>query len=197
MHRQLSAFNGGRYRCRLMLILGIALVLVSLVHITAHPLSKKQDEVSVPRAWLQRHPLSQTNNITCRNTRIGPKFVADERGYTCSMAETSPNGCCRDSSRRQYDCRSCAASHCCQEYHLCVACCLHPEHITLRSLVYRNLTRWQKQALARVNDEFEYCLVKCRTSSQSVRHENKFRNNIYKHCFGTELPPMHDDMLKR
>ncbi|XP_058672739.1 SREBP regulating gene protein isoform X3 [Ammospiza caudacuta] len=39
-----------------------------------------------------------------------------------------------------------------------------------------------------VEDHFELCLAKCRTSSQSVQHENTYRDPIAKHCYG-EYPP--------
>ncbi|XP_072574943.1 SREBP regulating gene protein-like isoform X2 [Vulpes vulpes] len=39
-----------------------------------------------------------------------------------------------------------------------------------------------------VEDHFELCLAKCRTSSQSVQHENTYRDPITKYCYG-ESPP--------
>ncbi|XP_062360169.1 SREBP regulating gene protein isoform X2 [Cinclus cinclus] len=39
-----------------------------------------------------------------------------------------------------------------------------------------------------VEDHFELCLAKCRTSSQSVQHENTYRDPIAKYCYG-EYPP--------
>uniref|UniRef100_A0AC11E7M6 SREBF pathway regulator in golgi 1 n=3 Tax=Laurasiatheria TaxID=314145 RepID=A0AC11E7M6_SHEEP len=39
-----------------------------------------------------------------------------------------------------------------------------------------------------VEDHFELCLAKCRTSSQSVQHENTYRDPIAKYCYG-ESPP--------
>lgn len=37
---------------------------------------------------------------------------------------------------------------------------------------------------ATVVDQFELCLTKCRTNSQSVQNENKYRNPEQKHCYG-------------
>uniref|UniRef100_A0A182M659 SREBP regulating gene protein n=1 Tax=Anopheles culicifacies TaxID=139723 RepID=A0A182M659_9DIPT len=37
---------------------------------------------------------------------------------------------------------------------------------------------------AEVTDQFELCLTKCRTNSQSVQNENKYRNPEQKHCYG-------------
>lgn len=41
---------------------------------------------------------------------------------------------------------------------------------------------------ASVADHFELCLAKCRTNSQSVQHENSYKDPKAKHCYG-ELPP--------
>ena len=40
-----------------------------------------------------------------------------------------------------------------------------------------------------VSDHFELCLAKCRTSSDSVQHENTYRNKDRKYCFGSVPPP--------
>lgn len=37
--------------------------------------------------------------------------------------------------------------------------------------------------LSSISDSFELCLIKCRTSSSSVRHENTYKNPRTKHCF--------------
>lgn len=42
---------------------------------------------------------------------------------------------------------------------------------------------------ASVTDHFELCLAKCRTNSQSVQHENSYKDPKAKHCYG-ELPPV-------
>lgn len=41
---------------------------------------------------------------------------------------------------------------------------------------------------AAVTDHFELCLAKCRTSSQSVQHENMYRDPKAKHCYGETAP---------
>ena len=40
-----------------------------------------------------------------------------------------------------------------------------------------------------VKDVFDMCLIRCRTSSRSVVHQNTFRSKI-KHCFGKKAPPL-------
>lgn len=41
---------------------------------------------------------------------------------------------------------------------------------------------------ASVSDHFELCLAKCRTNSQSVQHENSYKDPEAKHCFGEKAP---------
>lgn len=41
---------------------------------------------------------------------------------------------------------------------------------------------------ASVKDHFELCLAKCRTNSQSVQHENSYRDPRAKHCYGDLAP---------
>lgn len=42
---------------------------------------------------------------------------------------------------------------------------------------------------ASVTDHFELCLAKCRTNSQSVQHENSYKDPRAKYCYG-ELAPV-------
>ncbi len=49
--------------------------------------------------------------------------------------------------------------------------------------------------LTSVTDHFELCLTKCRTSSQSVQHENSYRNPRAKHCYGEAPPPLETEGL--
>lgn len=39
-----------------------------------------------------------------------------------------------------------------------------------------------------VSDHFELCLAKCRTNSQSVKHENSYRDPDIKYCYGENAP---------
>lgn len=41
---------------------------------------------------------------------------------------------------------------------------------------------------ASVMDHFELCLAKCRTNSQSVQHENSYKDPKAKHCYGEMAP---------
>uniref|UniRef100_A0A0K8RD95 SREBP regulating gene protein n=1 Tax=Ixodes ricinus TaxID=34613 RepID=A0A0K8RD95_IXORI len=45
-----------------------------------------------------------------------------------------------------------------------------------------------KMLVASITDHFELCLTKCRTSSESVHHENSYRDPSAKHCYADEPP---------
>ncbi|XP_032991834.1 UPF0454 protein C12orf49 homolog [Lacerta agilis] len=132
---------------------------------------------------------SQPGN-QCRNSVQGKLLITDELGYICERKDLLMNGCCdvKAPSAKLYSCESCLPNGCCSIYETCVSCCLQPnkqrllEHFLNRAAVaFRNL-------FMAVEDHFELCLAKCRTSSQSVQHENTYRNPIAKYCYG-EYPP--------
>lgn len=47
---------------------------------------------------------------------------------------------------------------------------------------------------ASVTDHFELCLAKCRTSSQSVQHENSYKDPKAKYCYG-DSPASSDNLV--
>ena len=127
-----------------------------------------------------------------------------------------PNGCCKPDTEgtKHFSCETCHNNGCCSIYEYCISCCLQPDKV-LQLLLQRsvNLALFkciihfilQKEVLqdvlgkaagtlnlllASVTDHFELCLTKCRTSSQSVQHENSYRNPRAKHCYGEQPPPL-------
>ncbi|KAH8281175.1 hypothetical protein KR018_002700 [Drosophila ironensis] len=157
-----------------------------------------QDEYVVQRTrpllWTQQllPPEEQANRTRadsearCRNSVQGSRLLVDERGFVCRRRELLPNGCCDPElpGIGYYSCRSCNTStHCCDVYEYCVSCCLHPEKQPLLEQVLRSLSA-PKYIYAKVADHFELCLVKCRTNSHSVQHENQYRDPRAKHCYG-------------
>ncbi|XP_040842869.1 SREBP regulating gene protein isoform X3 [Ochotona curzoniae] len=61
------------------------------------------------------------------------------------------------------------------------------QQLLLERFLNRAAMAFQNLFMA-VEDHFELCLAKCRTSSQSVQHENTYRDPIAKFCYG-ENPP--------
>ncbi|XP_017115131.1 SREBP regulating gene protein [Drosophila elegans] len=147
-----------------------------------------------PLLWTQQllAPEEQLNRtrsdpeVRCRNSVQGRRLLADERGFVCRREEVLTSGCCNPElpGIGYYSCRTCNTStHCCAVYEYCVSCCLHPGQQPLLERVLR-APNTPKYIFASVTDHFELCLVKCRTNSHSVEHENKYRDAAAKHCYG-------------
>ncbi|XP_023589545.1 SREBP regulating gene protein isoform X2 [Trichechus manatus latirostris] len=113
-----------------------------------------------------------------------------QAGYVCERKDLLVNGCCNVNvpNTKQYCCDGCLSNGCCSAYEYCVSCCLQPnKQLLLERFLNRAAVAFQNLFMA-VEDHFELCLAKCRTSSQSVQHENTYRDPIAKYCYG-ESPP--------
>ncbi|XP_064555738.1 SREBP regulating gene protein isoform X2 [Drosophila montana] len=143
-----------------------------------------QQQLLLPEEHLNR---TRDPDLRCRNSVQGSQLLADERGFVCLREQMLANGCCNVElpGISYYSCHSCnTTSHCCGVYEYCVSCCLHPNKRSLLEQVLQAQDT-QKYIYASVVDHFELCLVKCRTNSHSVEHENKYRNEAAKYCYGT------------
>nr|CAG4646456.1 EOG090X0AGU [Macrothrix elegans] len=129
---------------------------------------------------------------TCRNSVQGKALIADDKGYVCNRANVMTNGCCKPESEgtKHYSCETCHDNGCCSIYEYCISCCLQPEKKEVLQDVLGKAAGTLNLLLASVTDHFELCLTKCRTSSQSVQHENSYRNPRAKHCYGEAPPPL-------
>ncbi|XP_064619951.1 SREBP regulating gene protein-like [Lineus longissimus] len=134
--------------------------------------------------------INETAVNTCRNSVQGKKLLADERGYVCERSDLLVGGCCdiKGKTARRYTCDSCLQNNCCSLYEHCVSCCLQPEKQPLLRKILGKAADTFSHLFASVTDHFELCLAKCRTSSQSVQHENSYRDPVAKFCYG-ENPP--------
>ncbi|XP_058127435.1 SREBP regulating gene protein [Anopheles ziemanni] len=123
----------------------------------------------------------------CRNSVQGKSLIVDDRGYVCPRVELLQNGCCDeadDEPSKQFACTTCKPNHCCAVYEYCVSCCLNSDKRSILEDVLAKANGRQVALYAEVTDQFELCLTKCRTNSQSVQNENKYRNPELKHCYG-------------
>lgn len=152
-----------------------------------------------PFKWQIANPeendLSLTNSTqaaTCRNSVQGKLLITDDRGYVCQRLNVLPSGCCNTQSPStiRYQCKSCHNNHCCSVYEHCISCCLHPGKVALLQNVLGKSAHRFNLLFASVSDHFELCLAKCRTSSQSVQHENSYRNPRIKYCYGDSAPAL-------
>lgn len=135
--------------------------------------------------WL---PLHNTSSLSyCRNSIQGPNYITDELGYICPLTWKQVTGCCDNEHSKRFDCNGCMDNSCCAVYEHCVSCCLHPDKKpVLQSILYQ-VTESFHPLYSLVKDQFELCLMKCRTSSQSVHHENSYRNPDSKYCYGFDM----------
>uniref|UniRef100_A0A8C9QSC2 SREBP regulating gene protein n=1 Tax=Spermophilus dauricus TaxID=99837 RepID=A0A8C9QSC2_SPEDA len=145
-----------------------------------------------PIPWKVQFNLGNSSRPSnqCRNSIQGKHLITDDLGYICERKDLLTNGCCDVSvpSTKQYCCDGCLANGCCSAYEHCVSCCLQPnKQLLLERFLNRAAVAFQNLFMA-VEDHFELCLAKCRTSSQSVQHENTYRDPVAKHCYG-ESPP--------
>lgn len=89
-------------------------------------------------------------------------------------------------SGKRFVCDSCDSERCCNIYEHCVSCCLRDEQNARQKFTTILDQSSENQKLyhlySKVSTIFEFCQLKCRTNSQSVLHENRYRSeNIY--CF--------------
>uniref|UniRef100_A0A8B9XFH0 SREBP regulating gene protein n=1 Tax=Bos mutus grunniens TaxID=30521 RepID=A0A8B9XFH0_BOSMU len=145
-----------------------------------------------PIPWKVQFNLGNSSRPSnqCRNSIQGKHLITDELGYVCERRDLLVNGCCNVNvpGTKQYCCDGCLSSGCCSAYEYCVSCCLQPnKQLLLERFLNRAAVAFQNLFMA-VEDHFELCLAKCRTSSQSVQHENTYRDPIAKYCYG-ESPP--------
>ncbi|CAH1233845.1 C12orf49 [Branchiostoma lanceolatum] len=119
--------------------------------------------------------------------------VSPPAGFVCDREDILVGGCCDVTSltTRRFTCASCQESGCCQVYEHCVSCCLQPEKQPLLRSLLDHVPDAFKTLFASVTDHFELCLAKCRTSSQSVQHENSYRDPKAKYCYGADPPQLH------
>lgn len=145
-----------------------------------------------PFIWrtLQEHNASNDEDLTCRNSVQGKMLIADDKGYVCPRTDLLTNGCCVEGSlsTTQYSCETCNNNNCCAVYEYCISCCLHPDKRDVLENVLGKATKENNVLFASVTDHFELCLAKCRTNSQSVQHENSYKDPKIKHCYGETAP---------
>jgi len=135
---------------------------------------------------------TNTKPLSCRNSVQGKALIADDKGFVCNRQNMLPNGCCKPDTdgTKHFSCETCHNNGCCSIYEYCISCCLQPDKKEVLQDVLGKAAGTLNLLLASVTDHFELCLTKCRTSSQSVQHENSYRNPRAKHCYGEQPPPL-------
>ncbi|VDO24572.1 unnamed protein product [Brugia timori] len=129
----------------------------------------------------------------CRNTIQGRTSVTDDRGYTCERAFLMSNGCCEVGTQSlRFSCVWCDLyTGCCSHYEQCVSCCLKPEQKNILLKMIESTSGHRLRQILSATDQFELCMLKCRTSSnvrahESVHSENKYKSEKMKYCYKQE-----------
>ncbi|KAK2173211.1 hypothetical protein NP493_892g01016 [Ridgeia piscesae] len=145
--------------------------------------------------WQSSYEKSNATKITtCRNSVQGKNLITDDHGYVCERHEVFVNGCCDTQASKRFVCDGCLDNGCCAIYEHCVSCCLQPEKQQLLRKILSRASDTFPNLFASVTDQFELCLTKCRTSSESVQHENSYRNPTAKYCYGSSFPIARDGL---
>ncbi|XP_067556821.1 SREBP regulating gene protein isoform X9 [Pseudorca crassidens] len=123
-----------------------------------------------PIPWKVQFNLGNSSRPSnqCRNSIQGKHLITDELGFVCERKDLLVNGCCNVNvpGTKQYCCDGCLSNGCCSAYEYCVSCCLQPnKQLLLEHFLNRAAVAFQNLFMA-VEDHFELCLAKCRTSSQ-------------------------------
>jgi len=123
-------------------------------------------------------------NMKCRNSRQGREWITYENGYICTRQDLLSSGCCDINNSIQYSCQQCNSTNaCCRTYENCVSCCMLPDNRSHLASLISILPDNRLRSFVDANDHFEMCLVKCRTSSQSITKLSKYMNETHKHCY--------------
>uniref|UniRef100_A0A915BZ46 SREBP regulating gene protein n=1 Tax=Parascaris univalens TaxID=6257 RepID=A0A915BZ46_PARUN len=140
-------------------------------------------------AWKTGSDTNETTGETaCRNTRQGKTTVTDDRGYTCDRSYLMLNGCCEVIPLSvRFNCDGCDLhSGCCSFYEHCVGCCMRPDQKEILLEMIESTSGHRLRQILSATDQFELCTLKCRTSSNSVHSENKYKSEALKYCYKQE-----------
>jgi hypothetical protein len=89
---------------------------------------------------------------------------------------------------KRYSCDSCNPDYqCCETYEYCVSCCLRPEMLSQVEKLYAKYQKEKKLLYTNTQTVFQFCATRCRTNSNSVMNENRYRTKL-KHCYGSKDP---------
>uniref|UniRef100_A0A0B6Y970 SREBP regulating gene protein n=1 Tax=Arion vulgaris TaxID=1028688 RepID=A0A0B6Y970_9EUPU len=175
----------------------------SLVYFLSATLSKSSDYILTeyeskrtlrqPFQWQPSEESNDTDTVKCRNSRQGRWLIVDQKGYVCRREHVRSNNCCNPKHplTKYQSCDTCLHNGCCSVYEYCVSCCLQPKSQNVLSQILKeNLEAPYNLFLSEVENIFDLCLSKCRTSSLSVQHENSYRDSNVKYCYGDKPPDL-------
>eukprot|EP01059_Diplonema_ambulator_P009482 TRINITY_DN19382_c0_g1_i1.p2 TRINITY_DN19382_c0_g1~~TRINITY_DN19382_c0_g1_i1.p2 ORF type:complete len:148 (+),score=14.18 TRINITY_DN19382_c0_g1_i1:1211-1654(+) len=130
----------------------------------------------------------------CRNTVQGVEWVTDDNGQLCKVEDVDKDGCCAVGKGRGYSCQGCDSepksetANCCDIYETCVSCCMSPVNLHHRvDGLGKRRALYPLYRKVETTDVFRYCRARCRTSSRSVHHQNRYKRGSHLFCYGSQL----------
>ena len=170
--------------CFAILILIIVFVFICIFYLYNKSQSI-QDSHGKVKGQFQWKDITNTTSRKCENYHQGPQYLlVDDLGNICYINKVSKNGCCDAKfDTKSYFCDTCNQDGCCAEYEHCVSCCLHPKNERNLRNIMKNPVKCMQHIIKKVKNQFELCLAKCRTSSDSVIYQKIYKNSKYKYCF--------------
>lgn len=131
-------------------------------------------------------------------TRVcpSPEVYLTFTGMVCHRKDLNPaTGCCDNGTKpacNVVDGHECTSEYaCCTLFETCVSCCLTVNWDLTPERQIEELRQVSGLAFryAKPANLFDFCLLRCRTSSASVVHQNTFRSK-WKYCYGPKESPI-------
>ena len=119
----------------------------------------------------------KNETVGCANTIQGQSLICDDRGIVCARETLQIDGCCPENEIipcQSFDQSECDQSaSCCSIYEHCVSCCVQPNNKdTLTKFVLSTIVSLER-LFGSIENQFQLCLTKCRTSSLSGNYFKK------------------------
>ena len=166
-------------------ILIVALILLFIFIFYVYSQSDKKRDAKFQEVEFEWRDMENISSRNCEHYHQGRQHLSvDDLGNICEINHIRNSGCCDEKYILQrFHCNICNRDGCCVEYEDCVSCCLHPSNENELRNILKHPFNYFKQIVKKLRNQFELCLAKCRTSSESVIHQKIYKNSKNKYCF--------------
>lgn len=140
-----------------------------------------QDQVSTVRPEEGPSVPPAERKRMCFHTNT-PGQVTDDRGYMCSPFDVLDSKCCNLARPyvRRFVCNNCTATGCCGNLEDCVSCCMGQDEA--KGIPERR--------------RYQQCTSLCRTSHESLRTDQRYKDNNLHHCFQRRPPKINKNPIQ-
>lgn len=140
--------------------------------------------VSSMNSLSDKNNQSKIESSECQFSVESRDLTVDSKGFLCQKKDIITNGpnkgCCSSPNPpTPYSCQRCnSTSGCCEEYEVCISCCLSPlQFPSIVSSISSNYSGFKLKV-----DSWHLCQGICRTSSKSVTNEHLYSSSQH-HCY--------------